>query len=155
MKRVAAGAHLPTPWLLSLRNAQTLKPTTARTAVSSSSARARYSFLQLSRLGRALWANSGEGSAQSMSILEEDLQEKFGNHGFKRNGLLVITGHCGSCSESVSDVMNHKPVMDQTNPMSALYIVVLCRYQLKLITSLHSFTVPQTPTSSSFGRVRL
>ena len=35
MKRVAAGAHLPTPWLLSLRNAQTIDPTTARTAVSS------------------------------------------------------------------------------------------------------------------------
>ena len=28
-KRVAAGAHLPTLWLLRLRNAQTMKPTVA------------------------------------------------------------------------------------------------------------------------------
>ena len=30
MKHVAAGAHLPTPWLLSLRNDQTIEPTTAQ-----------------------------------------------------------------------------------------------------------------------------
>ena len=29
MKRVAAGARLPTPWCLSLRNGQTIDPTTA------------------------------------------------------------------------------------------------------------------------------
>ena len=29
MKRVASGAHLPTPWLLSLSYAQTIEPTTA------------------------------------------------------------------------------------------------------------------------------
>ena len=28
MKCVAAGAHLPTPWILSLRSSQTMKPTT-------------------------------------------------------------------------------------------------------------------------------
>ena len=28
MKRVAAGAHLPTPWFLSLRDVQTIEPTT-------------------------------------------------------------------------------------------------------------------------------
>ena len=49
---------------LSLRNVQTIEPTTAWTAVRSPSASTRYSFLQLCGLGRALWANSGEGSAQ-------------------------------------------------------------------------------------------
>ena len=29
IKRVAAGAHLPTPWFLSRRNVQTIEPTTA------------------------------------------------------------------------------------------------------------------------------
>ena len=33
MKRVAAGAHLSTHWLLSLRNAQTIEPTTDWIAV--------------------------------------------------------------------------------------------------------------------------
>ena len=62
MKRIAAGAHLPT--FLSLRNAQTIEPITACTAVSSPSASTGYSFLHLSGVGRALRANSGEGSAQ-------------------------------------------------------------------------------------------
>ena len=39
MKRVAAGAHLPTPWFLCLRNAQTIEPTTAWTALEWSGAR--------------------------------------------------------------------------------------------------------------------
>ena len=52
------------PDFLSLRNAQTIGPTTARTAVSSPSGNTGYSFLHLSGVGRALWANSGEGSAQ-------------------------------------------------------------------------------------------
>ena len=64
MKRVAAGAHLPPLGFLSLRNAQTIELTTAWTAVSSPSASTGYSFLHLSGVGRALWANSGEGSAQ-------------------------------------------------------------------------------------------
>ena len=64
IKRVAAGAHLPTPWLFSLRNAQTIEPTTALTAVSFPSASTRYSFSHLSGAGRAVWANSGEDSAQ-------------------------------------------------------------------------------------------
>ena len=34
MKRVAVGAHLPTSWLLSLRNAQTIETPTAWTAIS-------------------------------------------------------------------------------------------------------------------------
>ena len=63
MKRVAAGAHLPTPWLFSLRNAQTIEPTNVWAAVSTPSARTRYSFLHLIGAGRAL-ANSGEDSAQ-------------------------------------------------------------------------------------------
>ena len=62
MKRVAAGAHHL--GFLSLRNAQTIEPTTAWTEVSSISANTRYSFLHMSGVGRALWANSGEGSAQ-------------------------------------------------------------------------------------------
>ena len=47
-----------------LRNAQMIEPTTAWAAVSSSSASTRYSFLHSSGVGRALWANSGEGSVQ-------------------------------------------------------------------------------------------
>ena len=60
MKRVAAGAL----GFLSVRNAQTIGPTTAWAADSSPSGSTVYSFLHLSGLGRALWANSGEGSAQ-------------------------------------------------------------------------------------------
>ena len=63
MKRVAAGAHRPTPRLFSLRNAQTIEPTTDWTAVSSLSANTKYSFLHLSGVRRALCANSGKGSA--------------------------------------------------------------------------------------------
>ena len=63
MKRVVAGAHLPAPWLFE-RNAQTIDPTTAWTAVSSLSVNTRYTFLHLSGVGRAIWANNGEGSAQ-------------------------------------------------------------------------------------------
>ena len=44
MKHVAAGAHLPTPWLF-YGNGQKIETTTARTAVSSPSASTRYSFL--------------------------------------------------------------------------------------------------------------
>ena len=40
MKRVAAGAHLPTPWLF--EPAERREPTTALTALSSPSARTRY-----------------------------------------------------------------------------------------------------------------
>ena len=49
---------------LNLRTAQTIEPTSAKTAVSSLSASTRYLFLHLSGVGRALSANSGEGSAQ-------------------------------------------------------------------------------------------
>ena len=62
MKRVAAGAHLPDLWLLSLRNAQTIEPTTAWTAVFAPSANTKYS--PSNGTGRApqprLGANSGE-----------------------------------------------------------------------------------------------
>ena len=64
MKRIAAGAHHPTPWLFELANSQTIEPTTAWTAVSFPSASTGYSFLHLNGVGRALWANSGEGSTQ-------------------------------------------------------------------------------------------
>ena len=64
MKRVAAGSHLPTPWFLSLPNAQTIEPTSAWPAVSTTSAIARYSFSRLSGLWRILWANSCEDSAK-------------------------------------------------------------------------------------------
>ena len=59
IKRVATNAHLG---FLSLRNAQTIEPTTARTADSFPSASTRYSFLHLSGVGRALWANRGESA---------------------------------------------------------------------------------------------
>ena len=64
MKRVAAGAHLPTPWLFEPAKRSDDKPTTALAAVSSPSASTWYTFLHLSGVGRVLWANSGEGSAQ-------------------------------------------------------------------------------------------
>ena len=64
MKRVAAGAHIPA-WLFEpAKRPNDIEPTTAWTAVSSPSASTRYAFLHLSGVGRALWANSGEGSAQ-------------------------------------------------------------------------------------------
>ena len=47
MKRVAAGAHLPTPWLFEPVNAQMIEPTTAWTAVSFPSGSTGYSFLYL------------------------------------------------------------------------------------------------------------
>ena len=56
MKRVAAGAHLLTPFS-PLRNAQAIQPTTAWAAVSSPSGSTGYSFLHLSGVGHALWAN--------------------------------------------------------------------------------------------------
>ena len=46
MKRVVAGAHLPTPWLFNPQNAKTNEPTIAWDAVSFPSASTRYSFLQ-------------------------------------------------------------------------------------------------------------
>ena len=47
MKRVAAGAYLPTLDYLSMRNARTIEPSTAWTAGSSSSASTGYSFFTL------------------------------------------------------------------------------------------------------------
>ena len=64
MKRVAASAHLPTPGLFESAKRQTIDPTTVWTAVSSPGGSTGYSFLHLSGVGCALWANSGEGSAQ-------------------------------------------------------------------------------------------
>ena len=64
MKRVARALISRLLGFLSLRNGQTIEPTTAWTAVSSPSRSTGYSFLHLSGVVRALWANSGEGSAQ-------------------------------------------------------------------------------------------
>ena len=50
MEREAAGAHLPTPWLLRRRNALTIEPITAWAALTYSSANTRYSFLDVSGL---------------------------------------------------------------------------------------------------------
>ena len=54
MEHVAAGAHFSTPWILNLRNSQTIEPATKWTAVSLPSTSTRYSFSQLSGFGRAL-----------------------------------------------------------------------------------------------------
>ena len=48
MKRVAAGAHLASPWLLSLQNVETIETTTAWTAVSSPSASTKYAWTAVS-----------------------------------------------------------------------------------------------------------
>ena len=72
MKRVAAGAHLLISFrclrfrfrFSSMRNAQTIEPTTVCTVVSSTNASTRYKFVHLSGVRRAIWANSGEDSAQ-------------------------------------------------------------------------------------------
>ena len=64
IKCSATGSHLPTFGFLSLQKAQMIEPTTTWTAVSSPSGSTRYLFLHLSGVGRALGANSGEGSAQ-------------------------------------------------------------------------------------------
>ena len=70
MKRVAADAHLPTPWFFWAQTIerQTIEPTTACAAVSFPSANTTYSFLQLNGLGRSYrprWrANNGKVSFQ-------------------------------------------------------------------------------------------
>ena len=51
MKRIAAGAHLSTSWLL---ERATVEPTTAWAAVFSPNGSTMYSFLQMSGLGCAL-----------------------------------------------------------------------------------------------------
>ena len=51
--------------VLSLRNAKTIEPTSAWAAVSSTSASTRYSFLHLSGLARALWANGASAEEHS------------------------------------------------------------------------------------------
>ena len=66
MQRVAASADLPTPqFFWAMGNAQKTEPTAAWTVVSSPSASTMYSFLHLSGVGRALWANSGPGFEQA------------------------------------------------------------------------------------------
>ena len=63
MKRVAAGAHVPTLWLFEHAKRADDR---ANYCLDSSFLRSStmYSFLQLSGVGRALWVNSGEGSAR-------------------------------------------------------------------------------------------
>ena len=62
MKRVAANAHLLNPWLFEpAKPTDDIEPTNAWTALSSSSASTKYSFLQLSEMWRALWRNCVEG----------------------------------------------------------------------------------------------
>ena len=65
MKRVAAGDYLPTPWLFEpAKCSDDIADYCPGYSSVHSSADTRYSFLQLSGLGRALWANGDEGSAQ-------------------------------------------------------------------------------------------
>ena len=65
MKRVAAGTHLPSPWLFEpAKRPDDTADYCLDCSFSSSSANTRYSFLRLNGVGRALWANSGDGSAQ-------------------------------------------------------------------------------------------
>ena len=71
MKRVAAGAHLPTPWLSEPAKRPDDRADYCLDCSSSPSGSTGYSFLHLGGVGRALWANSGEGSAQySLSASE-------------------------------------------------------------------------------------
>ena len=68
MERVAAGAHLPTPWLFEPAKCRDDR---ADYCLDCSfllfllllvrSASTRYAFLQLNGVERALWANGGEG----------------------------------------------------------------------------------------------
>ena len=64
MKRVASGTHLSTPWLFEpetpRRYSRLLPSLQFPPLVQAPGTR----FLQLSEVGRALWANIGEGSAQ-------------------------------------------------------------------------------------------
>ena len=64
MKREAEGAHLATACFFSLRNAQMAYPTTRWAAVTSLVQASGTSFLRLSELGRALWPNVDEDSAE-------------------------------------------------------------------------------------------
>ena len=64
MKRVAAGAHLPTPWLFEPAKRPDDRADYCLDCRTFPSGITGYSFLHLSGVGRALWANSGEGSGQ-------------------------------------------------------------------------------------------
>ena len=64
MKRADAGAHISTSWFFEPAKRPDDKADYCLAAVSSPSASTSFSFLQLSGVGRALLANSGEGSAQ-------------------------------------------------------------------------------------------
>ena len=61
MKRVAAGAHLTTPWLFEPAKRRDDR---ADYCLDSPVEAPGTRFLHLSGVGRALWANIGEGSAQ-------------------------------------------------------------------------------------------
>ena len=65
MKRVAAGAHLPTPWIFdpAKRPDDRADYCLNYSFLPWCKHQGRHSFLQLSGMGRALWANSGESSA--------------------------------------------------------------------------------------------
>ena len=66
MERVAAGVHLPTPWFFvpAKRPYNRADYCLDCSFLRKASACTMYSFLHLSGVGRAKWANSGEGSAQ-------------------------------------------------------------------------------------------
>ena len=64
MKRAAASAHLPTPWLFESAKRPDDRTDYCLDCSSSPSASTGYSFLHMSGMGRALRANSGEDSAQ-------------------------------------------------------------------------------------------
>ena len=64
MKRVAAGDHLPTPWLFEPAKRPDDRADYCLDCSFHPSASTRYLFLHLSGVRRALWANSGKGSAQ-------------------------------------------------------------------------------------------
>ena len=63
MKRVAAGAHLPTLRLFEPAEHPNDRADYCLDCSFRPSASTRYSFLHLSGVGRALWKNSVEGSA--------------------------------------------------------------------------------------------
>ena len=64
IKRVAAGAHVPTPRFFEPAKRPDDRADFCMDCSFLPSASTRYSFLKLNGVGRALWAYSGEGSAQ-------------------------------------------------------------------------------------------
>ena len=126
---------------LSLRNAQTIEPTNAWTAVSFPSASTRYSFLHLSGVWRTLWANRAGPNDQFQRTGPPSSQcELNPNH-----GIIILMCNISS-SRSESSLTSSTPtsstvwliIQTITGVFVPLYLIIT--YKVMLATSpLHHF----------------